>query len=68
MKTTIAQIEKALNNTFEFGVDGTEEQYGAIRRLEDQAVLKVGTEVQKTQHYFSKNDWKKVYSEIKNNL
>jgi hypothetical protein len=65
MKVTNTQIEKALKNTFEFGTDGTQEQYDAIRSCEDAAILKVGTEVQKTQHYFSKSDWKKVYSEIK---
>ena len=68
MKTTFSQIEKALNNTFEFGTDGTQEQYDAIRSCEDSAILKVGSEVKKTQHYFTKSDWKKVYSEIKNKL
>lgn len=64
MKATNTQIEKAINNTFEFGTDGTQSQYDAIRSCEDAAILKVGTEVQKTQHYFSKEDWKKVYGEI----
>lgn len=65
MKATNTQIEKAINNTFEFGTDGTHAQYDAIRNCEDAAILKVVTEVQKTQHHFSKSDWKRVYSEIK---
>ncbi len=68
MKTTFSQIKKALNNTFEFGPDGTQGQYEAIRSCEDSAILKVGTKVRKTQHYFTKSDWKKVCSEIKNKL
>jgi hypothetical protein len=65
MKVTNTQIEKVINNTFEFGIDGTESMYEAVSICEDAAIQKVGIEVKKTQHYFSKSDWKKVYSEIK---
>jgi len=65
MKVTISQIEKALNNTFEFGIDGSEGEYNLIRNCEYEAILKIGSEIGKTSHYFTKNDWKKVYSEIK---
>jgi hypothetical protein len=68
MKTTLSQIEKAVKNTFEFGTDGTQDRYDAIKSCEDSAVLKVGIDVQKTQKYFTKSDWRKVYSEIKNKL
>ena len=61
MKATYNQIEKALNNTLE----GNPEIYEAVRACENIAITKIGTQVKKTQHYFSSADWKKVYSEIK---
>jgi len=68
MKVTITQIERALNNSFEFGTDGTQEQYNAIRNCENSAILEIGSQVRKTEHYFTKTDWIKVYTDIKNKL
>ena len=68
MKATYNQIEKAVNGMFYIGTDGSQELYDSIKRLEDDAVIKVSNQVKKTTHYFTKSDWKKVHVEIKKQL
>lgn len=63
MKATYNQIEKALKNTFIFGVDGTEDLYNAIRNAENDAFKKII--IHKSSDHYTKSDWKKVYLEIK---
>ena len=63
MKATYSQIEKALDNSFEFGVDGTREKYELIRSYAYEAIDRVG--ITKSQDHFTKNDWKAVYKAIK---
>jgi hypothetical protein len=63
MKATYNQIEKALDNSFEIGVDGSQDMYEAIRLYCYEAIEKAG--IQKTQEYFTKADWKAVYKNIK---
>lgn len=68
---TLSQIEKALNNTFVFGIDGTEELYNKIRITADNTdtTRKIGDAIPgKTPNYYSKSDWKKVYSVIKSEI
>ena len=64
MKATHAQIAEIVrknnsNNT---------ELYNAVKLVEDAVISEVGTEVKKTQHYFTESDWTKVYSEIKKRI
>ena len=63
MKATLKQIEKALDNSYEFGVDGSEELYQLARIYCDNAIDNVG--LRKSRMYFTKSDWKAVYREIK---
>ena len=63
MKATYSQIEKALDNSFEIGVDGSQDMYEAIRLYCYKAIDKAG--IKKSQEYFSKSDWKAVYKNIK---
>lgn len=65
MRATNSQIEKALNNNFEFGIDGSLNLYNAIRRAHVPAIDAVMNQVKKTQGHFSKSDWKKLYTEIR---
>ena len=63
MEITEKQIEKALNNTFQFGIDGTEELYNAIRAVEEKAYASLN--IRKTREYFTESDKKKLYKKIK---
>jgi len=63
MKATYNQIEKALNNTFEFGIDGTEQLYVAIRNVAQKSELNVN--IHKSSFNYTKSDWKKIHAEIK---
>jgi len=65
MKATYKEIEKVLNNTFEINTMESSNKYQAIKSVEDLAIMRVGTKIQKTQHHFNKSDWKRVSSEIK---
>jgi len=65
MKATYYQIEKALNNTLKIGTDGSRELYDAVRSCKDAAIVRVGIDVEKTEHHFSNSDWSSVYVEIK---
>ena len=62
MKTTLKQIEKAINNTFEIGVDGDQDTYEVIRLYTDEAIEKCG--IKKSNEFFTKSDWKAVYRKI----
>lgn len=66
MKATYNQIEKALNNTFEFGIDGNQDKYELIRLSFYKAIDDVG--IKKSQEYFTKSDWKAVYKQIKKTI
>ena len=66
MKVTYLQIAKTLNNTFEFGIDGSQEMYELIRANEEKAIKKAG--ISKSQTCFTKTDWITVYRTIKNLL
>jgi len=61
-KLTFEKIEKALNNTYEIGVDGSQEYYQLIRNSLYQAIDNAG--IRKTQEYFCKADWDAVKREI----
>jgi len=65
MKATYYQIEKAVNNTLRIGTEGSQELYAAVRSCKDAAIIKVGIDVEKTEHHFSNYDWSSVYVEIK---
>jgi len=66
MKVTYLQIEKALNNTFEFGIDGSKKMYDSIRAKEYEAIEKAG--ISKSQTCFTKSNWKAIHKMIKNSL
>lgn len=63
MKATYKQIDKALDNSFEFGVDGDQATYDAIRGSFSKAYNDVG--IQKSPDFFTKSDWKAVHKRIK---
>jgi len=63
MKATYEQIEKALDNSFEFGIDGSQELYELIRLYSHEAIDKVG--IKKSEDHFTKSDWKAVHKMIK---
>ena len=65
MKISIKQIENALNNS---NFNGTQEEYDAVRNNADKAITEVGKQVHKTEHYFTKSDWKKVYQNIQSKI
>ena len=61
-KLTYEKIKKALDNTYEIDVDGSQEYYQLIRNSLYQAID--NAEIQKTQEYFCRADWEAVYREI----
>ena len=63
MKATYSQIEKALNNTFEFGIDGDQNKYESIRNAAYKAEINVN--IHKSSFHYTKTDWRKIYAEIK---
>ena len=63
MKVTYAQIEKALDNSFQIGVDGDQDTYEAIRLYIDQAIDEVGP--RRSREYYYKSDWKIIYRRLK---
>jgi len=62
MKATKKQIKKALNNTFEFGIDGSRELYNTIRNAENEAIEK--SFIPRTRYHYTEKDWNVVYSNI----
>lgn len=68
MTITRKQAKLAVENAYEIGVDGSREIYDAVRSVADKAIVEVGTQQQKTQHYFNSRDWNRVYANIINKL
>lgn len=62
MKTTLKKIEKAVFNTYEIGIDGTQDEYELIRLYLDEAINKCG--IRKSSYHFTKSDWLAVFRKI----
>ena len=66
MNLSIKQIENAIKNSAKF--NGTNEEYNTVKNNADEAIIEVGKQVHKTEHYFTQSDWKKVYQNIQSKI
>jgi len=66
MKVTLSQIKKALNNSFEVGVDGTMQLYARIREAESEAYRMA--DIKKSIHHYTAADRLKIARIIKASL
>lgn len=62
MKATKKQIKKSLDNTFEIGVDGSEELYLFIRNAEYEAIQKAF--IPRSYNHYTKKDFDIIYRNI----